>query len=67
MFTDAEDRRGTAPRAADTPLQAAFLRHAQGGRWVGGGFILLKEDVAQWGSQVYHAPWSQRRADAGRL
>ena len=67
MFTDAEDRRGTAPRAADTPLQAAFLRHAQGGGGVGGGFILMKDDVAQWGSQVYHAPWSQRRADGGRL
>ena len=55
IFAPAEVRKGTGPRPGDSSLQSGFLSHVQrGGRWVGGGCILLAEDVDRYGTQVYH-------------
>ena len=46
----------TAPR--DTSLRRALLDHMQiGGRLIGGGMFLLREDFANFGSQPYHQHW----------
>ena len=46
----------SAPR--DTSLRRALLDHmAAGGRLIGGGMFVLREDFAHFGSQVYRNQW----------
>ena len=48
----------TAPR--DTSLRRALLDHmAVGGRLIGGGMFILREDFAHFGTQRYHQHWRQ--------
>lgn len=54
IFAPGEVRKGTGPRPSDSSLQSGFLKHVQsGGRWVGGGCILLAEHIDRYGTQVY--------------
>lgn len=50
----------SAPR--DTSLRRALLDHmAIGGRLIGGGMFILREDFSFFGTQPYHGHWRQYR------
>ena len=69
LFTPDEPMRaGSEPSPDDSTLQAAFLGHVAGGRgrWVGGGCVLLKEDVESWGEQVYFTQQQQPEHEPGQ-
>ena len=44
-----DSRKGDVPREGGTSLKRAFLEHLQtGGRWVGGGCVVMADDLRGW-------------------
>ena len=50
IFSGPDRRLTCEPREGDTSMQAAFLAHLRsGGRWVGGGAVVLADEIDQFG------------------